>query len=125
MPTPGNDIDILRQHIEDLFIAHAQIHALEEKALILAREGAERNLQRALDAMEKRLEGMNEFRSSLSDITSNAVSRDEYNTAHHALDEKYDSRVRSLERMIYMATGGVLLAGMVVNLVLYFVTKKG
>jgi len=119
-----DDIHILRQHVEDLFAAHASIHDLEGKALILARETAERNLERALTSMDKRLEGMNEFRASLSDITGRAVTRDEYNTAHHALDEKYDSRVRALERMIYMATGGVLLAGMVVNLILYFVTKK-
>jgi hypothetical protein len=119
-----DDIQVLRQHVEDLFAAHAIVHNLEDKALALARETAEKNLDRALASMDRRLEGMNEFRSSLTDITSNAVSREEYNSAHKALDEKYDSRTRALERMTYMAMGGVMLAGMVVNLVLYFVTRK-
>lgn len=123
MPSP-DDVQLLRQHIEDLFSAHANVHELEGKALILARESAQRSLDNALTSMDKRLEGMNEFRASLSDMSSKAISRDEYMTAHAALDEKYDGRVRALEKMIYIGVGGAMLAGVVVNIILYFLTKK-
>ncbi len=124
MANPSNDIDILRQHVEDLFAAHAREHALEQRALILARENADTALERALLSMDKRLEGMNEFRATISDISGKTVSRVEWNTAHQSLSDKTEDRFRALERLVYMATGGVLLMGVVVNLIMYFIKGR-
>jgi len=124
MPSPSNDIDIVRQHVEDLFTAHAREHELEQRALIIAREGTEKALERALAAMDKRLEGMNEFRATISDISSKTVSRAEWTTAHQALSDKTEERFRALERLVYMATGGVMLMGVVVNLIMYFIKGR-
>jgi hypothetical protein len=73
----------LRDYLEARFVEHEKAHA----QLALA-------LRVALDSMDKRLDGMNEFRNSLNDVTTRAVSRELFDQRVSATDE----RLKLLER---------------------------
>jgi alkylhydroperoxidase/carboxymuconolactone decarboxylase family protein YurZ len=74
--------EFLEQRIDDLQSSvNDKLTALDS-----AREKAEQQ-------MNKRLEGMNEFRETLSDQAARLMPRTEYDFAHKSLDEK----VRALE----------------------------
>jgi hypothetical protein len=69
-------------HIEDKMVGH-------EKALTVARNELEKQTQAAREDMDKRLDGMNEFRSTLKDQSAGFATRAE----HTALEKQ----VRALE----------------------------
>ena len=71
-----------------------------EKAVSVALDNAEKAVTKAEIANEKRFESVNEFRAQQSDIIRGFVSRDEYGTAHHALEDKTESAAaRNSERI--------------------------
>ena len=120
-----DDIRALRQHVEDLFAAHYRVHDMEAIARVLAKKNADESLLVALSAMDKRMEAANELRGALSDLSKEAISRTEYSAAYKSLDDKYDSKYNSLSKLVWMGLGAVGIAGGLVNLILYFVTKRG
>lgn len=70
----------LKEYFEETCRAKMDAH---DKALTLAR-----------DSMEKRLEGMNEFREQLKDQASRFITR----TEHDALISKYDMEIKALTK---------------------------
>jgi hypothetical protein len=109
--TDRDEIKVLRQHVEDMFAMHTKVHELEDKALILAKQNADVSLKTALASMDARLEGMNEFRATVSDLVGKAVTRLEYDAAHRALDAKYDDRFLSLEKDLVALRNDVIQSG--------------
>ena len=121
MPTGGSDdIKALREYLEQYIAAHAKEHELIGMALILAREVQDKSLQTAMEAMNSRLAGMNEFRAQLTDAQSTYVTRNDIK----ALSDKYDSKIDGLNRLVYMAVGVVLFIGAFSGMIMYFF-KRG
>jgi len=86
----GKDIISVKEYIESRLedttkLFETKVDALD-KATILASQ-----------QMDKRLEGMNEFRESLRDQNATFVRKDEYDTKHEALEKTFNVRVSSLE----------------------------
>lgn len=54
-------------------------------------------------------------RAALSDLSKNAVSRNEWSTNHESLKDKYDA----LSRLVYMGVGMALL----ISVAVYFIKK--
>ena len=64
-----------------------------EKAKDNALHSIEIARREAQTAMEKRLEGMNEFRDQLRDQATRFITREEYLTGHKPIEEKLNSKV--------------------------------
>lgn len=99
-------IDTLREHLEAVIQLHEE-RALERQetanrainaALSSAKElagaaqdASDRAVQKAEDAANKRLEGMNEFRAAMGDMQSRFMPRTETEKSLQALDAKIDA----------------------------------
>ncbi len=57
-------------------------------------ERAEKNLLIAKDALEKRLEGMNEFRDTLKDQAANFITKAEYESVRNDIRELREAKAR-------------------------------
>jgi hypothetical protein len=83
---------------------------LEEKTA-LALSSADKAVIKAETATEKRFEGVNEFRQTLSDQASTFMPREEYNARHEALvsDMKKlaSERIATIETQISRLYGGL------------------
>lgn len=66
--------------------AHLQIHEVEKEAVI-----------KATEQMDRRLEGMNEFRNTLRDQAATFVSRDLYDAKHEDLRKGLEIQIANLE----------------------------
>jgi len=117
----GWTVDTLNAHVRETLIERdrryeqrfaAQEHALAERDLFLERLAAERDKQvaaafnassRAIEkaeiANEKRLDGMNEFRSTLSDQARDLMPRAETEALVHAIEEKLVLLTKQMDRM--------------------------
>jgi hypothetical protein len=62
--------------------------AADKENISIAMSAAEKAITKADSALEKRLDGMNEFRASLNDQNAQFLPRAEYGVQHKALDEK-------------------------------------
>ena len=65
----------------------------------------------ALATLDRRLEGMNEFRKSLSDLSNRFVTIDMYDSEHKALEAKmeaYTERIGEVEQAQARAQGAVI-----------------
>jgi hypothetical protein len=74
------------------------------------------SLNNAKASMEKRLEGMNEFRAQLKDQTAGFITRTEYQARHDGLDTKsmsrhdqLEARLRGVEKLVWMGLGAVVM----------------
>jgi hypothetical protein len=114
-----DDIKALREFVEQYIANHAKEHELLGMALVLAREVSEKDLMRTSTALEKRLEGMNEFRAQLTDAQATYATRGDMK----ALGDKYDAKIDGINRLVYMAVGVVLFIGMFSGLIIYFIRK--
>jgi len=81
-----------------------KINCLEEK-INLRFEAAERAINKAEAAAEKRFDNVNEFRRTLSDQTAQFVTRTEYNVQHRALNDKVDLLIGTRTSGVNMAWG--------------------
>ncbi len=82
---------------------NAQRFDAQQEAVRQALLSAEKAVTKAEIASEKRFEGMNEFRQSLTDQTNTYMPRAEYTVQHKALSEKVDimiDRISINERSI-------------------------
>ncbi len=72
--------------------------ALEHQQGLTAERFAERDkaLTAALISNDKRLDGMNEFRASISDLSRQMLTRSEFETSHNALANKTSGEMRVL-----------------------------
>jgi hypothetical protein len=76
--------------------AHHEVHRAEGKVLEDTKE-----------AMNNRLEGMNQLREE----NAKFITRAEYTSSHKSLDDRVDT----LARLVYIGLGIVLLAGLVIG----------
>ena len=100
---------------------HEKWEALDRQQLL-----RERALQIAEAGMNRRLEGMNEFRKALEDSEKKYITRTEWDAGHSKLtdtvrdlDRAVDRRLRTLERTIWMATGAVGLIAFLMNIFVF------
>jgi hypothetical protein len=76
-------LSALKEHLE------AKIAALKEN-VATALAAADKAVSKAEMASERRFEGVNEFRGTLTDQAANFLTRNEYNAEHRNLIQKYD-----------------------------------
>jgi hypothetical protein len=90
------------------------VHTLKEyvDALFLVKDKA---LDLATNALNERLNLLNEFRAQQSDESKKYLTRNEYDRDHQALIEKVDA----LSRQVYIIMGGMSL----VYILFYFLGK--
>lgn len=67
-----------------------KLRAADQEAVKAALAAADKNIDKVALAIDKRFDGVNEFRKTLSDQTSKFITRDEYYAAHQALIDKID-----------------------------------
>lgn len=100
----------LREYVDIRFEA-------QEKAVQSALAAADRAVQKAESATEKRFEGVNEFRASLADNSRTLMPRAEAEQQFKALAEKTDAVVVRLNTMDDRARGSNETWGYIVGLV--------
>ena len=90
----GWTVDTLRADVlgrlGELDKRYEQRFDAQEKAVITALRSAQEAVSKAETATEKRFEGVNEFRSSLSDLTATMMPRAESTARWSALAERVD-----------------------------------
>lgn len=88
-------LDAMDRRYEQRFVAQEKAVAdafnAQEKAVVAALAAAEKAVDKALASNDKRLEGMNEFRQSLTDLQSNLITRREAQALIDAVNQKVDS----------------------------------
>jgi len=97
----GKDMISVKEYIESRLddttkLFETKVDALD-KATVLKVDALDKATILASQQMEKRLEGMNEFRESLRDQNATFVRKDEYDTKHEALEKTFNVRVSALE----------------------------
>ena len=91
-----------------------------EKAVQAALSAADRAVSKAELASEKRFEGVNEFRQTLSDQSRNFLPRGEYSANHDSLRNQVNAnsnRLSQLEGRIAGYAGAAALVGVVSSVV--------
>ena len=99
----AKDVQGLRELLSSMAEAHKEVHAVESKT----RDDIKTE-------MNRRLEGMNEFRAEMAATDAKYISRGEYQAAHNALGEA----LSTLSRLVYIGLGIVLLAVSVIGWVI-------
>jgi hypothetical protein len=103
----GWTVDTLREYLiqritdQDRALSRRMDDA--DKAIQAALASAEKAVAKAETANERRFEGVNEFRTALSDQTATFIPRAEYDAAHDALTDRVNAnadRVAALELRI-------------------------
>jgi len=84
----------------------------EIKELKVRVDYIEKGISKAEEDLNKRLEGMNEFRESLKDAQSTFLTKTEYESKHRLLEEKLDAnqqiiqmKLDSLQKIVYITVG--------------------
>jgi hypothetical protein len=90
--TDDQRIDTCRKDIRRL---EEQVAALKDLTAEQFR-GRDEALKVALDSMEKRLAGMNEFRGAMEDQANRTIGRQDYLTAHNMLVDRLGAAERKL-----------------------------
>ena len=96
-----------------------------------------RNIESIIAAektMDRRLEGMNEFRAQLDKQTRTFVTRDDLTATNRLIDErlytitdKYDKladKYDKLSRVVNIGIGAALILEIVLNVIVYFVIRS-
>jgi hypothetical protein len=115
--TSGWTTDTLKAHFDTL-------RATDQKNMEQRFTAAETSVNRALatadkanekgdNAIEKRFEGVNEFRKTLSDQAATFMPRSEVETLVKAIDEKIDD-LRGTRRTGFASVGAIVVGGVVV-----------
>lgn len=104
-----------------------------------ALSSAEKAVTKAENAMEKRFDGVNEFRETLSDQAAAFLTRVEYNAAHQALIDKIDDAKVLIAQLTAAQTGeargrqgisdslklGISILGAAILLIGFFIAQQG
>ena len=96
-----------------------EITHLEQKMNITNSKNDEA-LRSAKDEMNRRLEGMNEFRNQLEKQAGTFISRDEYTAAEKLVNAKIDS----ISKMVYIGVGILIVVQIAIGIVLNFIPTK-
>jgi len=117
----------LKEYFEDKFIASENARVLALEALTIRLDGTEKVTELSRAAMDKRLEGMNEFREALKDQQKNFISRQEFDLvvadirvlreAKASLEGKADQS--SVNNVMLLAIIGIFLS--ITTIVVMFV----
>ena len=73
--------------------------AAQKEAINAALAAADRAVTKAETAVEKRLEGVNEFRQTLDDQQKTLITRSEVGEIRHALTEKLDRLTKTMDML--------------------------
>lgn len=103
---PRDDVRILEEKVVQL-AEHIESHILY----------SERAVDKAEEAMCKRLEGMNEFRSQLSDQSKTFLTVTVYDANHKLLETK----IEALQKIAYTGLGIVALLSFIIPIILHFI----
>ena len=124
---------ITEEHLRELL--EARIAALERR-LDDYMEAHRREQDAALNAMDKRLEGMNEFRQQVNDIQSRTLPRVEGESWHLDLTKRSEAQALALQtkvgqeemrgvwKFVWMATGMAVLLSFLIPLAVSMWQKK-
>ena len=94
---------------------HSEVDHLEQKMNITHLKNDEA-LRSAKDEMNRRLEGMNEFRKQLEKQTVTFLSREEYEAKHQLINHK----IEGLSKMVYIGVGILIVVQIAIGVVLHF-----
>lgn len=101
--------DSLKEHVEALMNErdrrYEQRFQAQEAAVKAAIHSADRANSKAEAAMEKRFDGVNEFRQTLSDQAGQFITRQEVETMFKPLDSKVDENKDTLKEIVGRASG--------------------
>lgn len=75
------------------------------------RRADQEQLKVAREALDKRIESMNEIRGQLRDQTAQFVTRQE----HKATTSEIDQRLRGVEKLVWMGVGGIAIIQIVLH----------
>ena len=64
--------------------------------------------------MDRRLEGMNEFRAQLTEQTRTFIRRDEYQLSEKLINQKYDT----LSKIVYIGVGMLIILEVILNIII-------
>jgi hypothetical protein len=101
-----------RQYIEK------EIQHIEDKYSIILSKNADA-LQEAKKEMERRLEGMNEFRAQLEKQTKTFISRDEFSATEKLILQK----VENISKLVYIGFGVFLMLQIIIGVFLTLIFK--
>jgi hypothetical protein len=96
----GWTVDTLKTYLE-------RVISESDRRYEARHEADERHMDRTTLAMEKRLDGMNEFRQQLSEQANTFLPRHEYDRAHIDLAGKVESTARELHAKMDTAVAGL------------------
>ena len=89
-----------------------------------------RNIESIIAAektMDRRLEGMNEFRAQLDKQTRTFVTRDDLTATNRLIDERLytiTDKHDKLSRIVNIGIGAALILEIVLNVIVYFVIRS-
>ena len=82
-----------------------------------------KSVETALAAMDKRLESMNEFRATVSDVQSRSITREMFESQHEQVKERLNALESFRGRASLVATGIAITAGTMGAIVGFILTK--
>ena len=97
----------LREHWQ---VAHAEVHAMLDRALAMAR-----------DDVNRRLDGMNELRQQIASERGFYLSRELFDREHSQLREQIDARLKILENKGSNLDGRLWMVGAMISLIVSLV----
>jgi hypothetical protein len=98
-----SDTVTLREYVDTRFAASQKAVdaalAAQKEAITAALAAADRAVAKAESASEKRFEGVNEFRSTLSDQQRTLISRSEVEVMNRGLNEKIGQLTKQMDAL--------------------------
>lgn len=118
----ASTLEMLRGEVAEMRRQHLEQYAVfaHKTDIAAANLVAERAIQKAEIAAEKRFEAMNEFRGQLADQQATLVRKAEVDLRFDALDKKVDAAVAQLQ-LQQGRESGVSLSGHVLSVILSLV----
>jgi len=86
-----------------------------KESISIAMSAADKATAKAETAMDKRLEGMNEFRNQMGDQQRTFLPRAEYNLGHTNVTDKMDNLEKRLDAIDNKKTGGNIVWAFVIS----------
>lgn len=109
-PSFAGDTVTLREYVDMRFQA-------QDRAVQAALAAVKEENQKTERTMEKRFEGVNEFRKALEDNTKTFLPRPEYTGAHQALVEKIELNTKRVDEIVAknmgLNQGWLILVGII------------
>jgi len=104
--------------IETKKYVNREIKHLSDK-IAIANEKNQEALKEARIEMNRRLEGMNEFREQLNEQAKTFIKRDEFS----ATDRLVNSKIESMQKLVYIGVGILIVAELLFGTVIVPIFK--